>query len=610
MGNISKPNKHIEEYLDYYFNDDKKKLNYAIMINGAWGSGKTWFINQYIDKLKNLNRKPIYVSLNGIKNIEQLDGLIYSELYPVLNGKTGKSIWKGMGTLLKGMKIDLTGFDFDKFYRIKDSVVIFFDDMERCKIDLEELFGHINNFVENIGVKVVVVADENQIENKKYLKIKEKLIDATFNYTEDLTVVIDSIIREVIDNELRRLLESNKENIIRLFSVAGYKNLRSLKQTIYGFENFYDVGFFTRESNFYNEVFYNVFEKYLILSLENKRGKFPDGILNFQEDLDFLSKKNISEKIRLTHSGINSKEAQDFYSKYNLSIADMIFTKDVWENILLNRIFDRDIINDQLDEKYFRTEIEKPIWFKLRDYYDMDEQIFDGLIEQAKESLEKESLENWEDILHTFSALIYFDNISIIDVDLDCLKPHALNSFDKVFPIVDNLKSLRGMEYRDHASGVGYFAKEIQYFKDFLDEINNVYEAKYTRGLKDKADELVDLMKVNPNLFYQRINITNQSENLFYDIPILREIDQIRFSQELCDLPKSNLFIILRALETRYTVQTSDPIYLEEKDWLDQVFENINNVILSNSRRLKKAKIEQVIVPQLSRIRTSAYGVT
>ena len=38
---ISAPNKHIEEYLDYYF-DGKKNFEYAVLLNGAWGSGNAY----------------------------------------------------------------------------------------------------------------------------------------------------------------------------------------------------------------------------------------------------------------------------------------------------------------------------------------------------------------------------------------------------------------------------------------------------------------------------------------------------------------------------------------------------------------------------------------
>ncbi|MCG9494300.1 KAP family NTPase [Acinetobacter pittii] len=607
---ISESNKHIEDYLDYYFNDDKKKLNYAIMINGAWGCGKTWFVNQYIEKLKLENKKVVYISLNGIKGFEQLDGLIYSELYPIVNGKTSKFLTKGIGTLLKGMKVDLTGFDFERFYRIKDSVIIFIDDMERCKINTEELFGHINNFVENIGIKTVVIADENQIEEGAYLKIKEKLIDATFTYTEDTLVVIDSIIEGVADDHLRSMLESNKEEIMNLFTLAGYKNLRSLKQSIYSFEHFYSKDFFTRNDLFYNDVFLKTFKIYLILSLENKRGVFKNGILNFNPDDSFFQDVELSKKIAASCRGINGKEASEFYNKYNLSINDMVFSKENWTNILLNRIIEKELINKELNEGYFRTEIEKPIWFKLMNYFDMAEVEFDSLIDQAKYALEQENFENWADVIHTFSMLVYFNNISIIEIDLEVLKTHALRSFDKVFPVVDNLKSLREIEYKEHSSGYSYFARGIDYFNDFLNEINTIYENKYNSNLKEKANELVALMKSNPSLFYHRINLTNNSDNLFYDVPVLKEIEPLKFSEELCNLSKSELSSILPALRKRYQLIMQDPIYPKEKDWLDQVVENINIVILPQSERLKKAKIEQRILPLFSEISTSAYDGT
>ncbi|WP_342259895.1 P-loop NTPase fold protein [Candidatus Tisiphia endosymbiont of Metellina segmentata] len=66
---ISKPNEHIEKYLDDYCNNmSKKKSNYAVLIAGDWGIGKTQFINKYIDSLHNI----AYISLNGISKTSDL----------------------------------------------------------------------------------------------------------------------------------------------------------------------------------------------------------------------------------------------------------------------------------------------------------------------------------------------------------------------------------------------------------------------------------------------------------------------------------------------------------------------------------------------------------
>ncbi|MBC9229214.1 hypothetical protein HI850_007710 [bacterium SPL81] len=610
VGFISESNKHIEEYFDYYLNDDNRKLNYAVFLNGAWGSGKTWFIKQYIVKLEGLGKEVVYISLNGVKDVGQLNSLMLAEIYPFINGSMTKSIAKGMGGLLKGLKIDLTSFKAEDFLKFKPSTIFIFDDLERCKIDIDELFGHVNNLVEHLGAKTILIADESKIKDSKYSEIKEKLVDATFVYEEESLVTIDSILNEISDGFLKALLISKKDNILNIFNLSNYKNLRSLKQTIYSFEHFFHQSFFTRNNNFDEKIFTRILQAYIVLSLEIKRGNFISGILNFTEDPNFYNGKSISEKIVLISRGINCKESYDFVNKYNIEMSDYFFEKDTWDSLVLKRIIDKDLINKELEEKYFRTELEKPVWFQLMNYYDLDESEFDNLIEQAKLSLQEEDLENWEDVIHTFSMLIYFQSISLVDFDMGSLKEHALSLFYKIIPIKENLKSLRDIEYREHASGQGYYAKEISFFEDFLNEVNSAYERKYENYLSDKATKLLDLMVQEPELFYHRINLTNSSENLFYDVPILNGIDPVQFSEILCGLPKSKLITILTALRKRYKFEMQDPIYPREKDWINNVVKNINEVILPSSGRLKEAKIKYRIIPIFEEIEASAYNGT
>ena len=94
---ISAPNKHIEEYLDYYF-DGKKNFEYAVLLNGAWGSGKTWFVKKYIEKQILKDKKVAYISLNGISKTSEIDEAIFKCIHPVLGSKQAKlagQIFKG-----------------------------------------------------------------------------------------------------------------------------------------------------------------------------------------------------------------------------------------------------------------------------------------------------------------------------------------------------------------------------------------------------------------------------------------------------------------------------------------------------------------------------------
>ena len=73
----------VESILDYIRSD---YTDYAIMLNGEWGSGKTYFWNHKIKpKIESmqLNGKrytAIYMSLYGISNLEEISKKIFIEI--------------------------------------------------------------------------------------------------------------------------------------------------------------------------------------------------------------------------------------------------------------------------------------------------------------------------------------------------------------------------------------------------------------------------------------------------------------------------------------------------------------------------------------------------
>ena len=70
----------------------ESKYDFAVMINGEWGSGKTYFIkntlSKEIEKLiintekstKNERFKVVYISLYGIENLSNISSQIYIKL--------------------------------------------------------------------------------------------------------------------------------------------------------------------------------------------------------------------------------------------------------------------------------------------------------------------------------------------------------------------------------------------------------------------------------------------------------------------------------------------------------------------------------------------------
>ncbi|WP_298146190.1 P-loop NTPase fold protein [uncultured Acinetobacter sp.] len=154
---ISEPNQHIEEYLDYYF-DGEKNFEYAVLLNGAWGSGKTWFVKKYLEKKQDGKRKICYVSLNGIAKISMIDEAIFKSIHPILGSKGAKLVGQlGKGLLKATLKVDLDGdskpdvsvnatlpsLNLPDYLQIDEKFILVFDDLERCELKKEEVLGYI-----------------------------------------------------------------------------------------------------------------------------------------------------------------------------------------------------------------------------------------------------------------------------------------------------------------------------------------------------------------------------------------------------------------------------------------------------------------------------------
>ena len=219
-----------------YVNNDKEK--YAVLISGAWGSGKTYLYENVlkgeIDNVEygsNDRKTNVYISLYGISSVEQLSKeLVTNYLFKVKlrededKQKVYGKLSKAMGIISKMISFSVNGLSFnlgDGINEIKTIIefkdmVICLDDFERCSIPVNELFGMINNLVEHCNCKVIILADEDNIGKMyantnveaKYMTLlmgktlKDKTYDENVK-NKDKTKSIN----ELTVNELKRLNE-------------------------------------------------------------------------------------------------------------------------------------------------------------------------------------------------------------------------------------------------------------------------------------------------------------------------------------------------------------------------------------------------------------------
>lgn len=248
-------------YIKHYLEEDKTKT--AIMLTGEWGSGKTYYVENVLVPFLQEQKKSrcIVISLYGLESLSDISKSIYMELRMKILDKdsealaTGKLIAK---TIAKGaagffgIDVNMPENDLKKMYSSVDlsNKLLILEDVERSNIELTKLLGYINNLVERDGVKVLLVANENEILNKepekidfsfaklfstdsennasvankngvpenvqKYLKIKEKTISDTIYFENDYCEAVKNIINNFQSEKLREIIGNDTAEIENL----------------------------------------------------------------------------------------------------------------------------------------------------------------------------------------------------------------------------------------------------------------------------------------------------------------------------------------------------------------------------------------------------------
>lgn len=182
----------IIEEINRYLKDDS--YQYAILIDGEWGCGKTYFVKHSLtEKIKefeqNSRKRTVkYISLYGCKTIQDIQEAIVwvfaDEASKFIKQKAPKQIKPAtQNILLTSKKVlnkvrekflpDVDVFDIvSDWISMKDFIFIF-DDVERCDCPINELFGFINGLVEHEGTKVILIAYEKEISMKEINSQKE-----------------------------------------------------------------------------------------------------------------------------------------------------------------------------------------------------------------------------------------------------------------------------------------------------------------------------------------------------------------------------------------------------------------------------------------------------
>lgn len=596
----------VESILDYVRSD---YTDYAIMINGEWGSGKTHFWNHKVrNKIESLqlNGKrytTIYMSLYGISNLEEISKKIFIETTQLMDKNLRKFMdSKGQTTIPEYAKtgIDMANFfgvtengnrlDYGEFFSTDDKVLCF-DDLERANVDVIDILGYINNFVEHDHIKTIIICNEKELSTKlkssnlemktfiatylldkqgdldkndkpmvekirdkieyvfdkanDYERIKEKLIGETFEYAPQFDYIINGILmRYENDSDLIRFLRENTKLIINTFHKSGTRNLRILKHALNDFKKIYEM-----VNKSYPNTNYRVMQTMLIftiaISFEIKAGKITkDKFVNIADNEEYKAVL-VSSRVLMDNRQFYIKEFDNNYY-YNFK-AEYRFFKFI-EYYVRTRIFNMKIFKNDMEAIINTVDIEKLPGYKrllTEEYWKIPDDQFDGVIREIMDNIKSGDIE-LINIVKLYAYFSYFSRKGLIEYDIKTIKNEFFNGMN-----IASLKSkyCENVEEELNKIAIDEVGEDMEEILTYFNSLNlQLLDKKY----KELADEVFKCIPMKMEQFYEMF------DKECMDIPIFKYADPYQMFQRISCAANEDIMIIKEKLQNRANKYTKE----------------------------------------------------
>ncbi len=590
----------VESILDYIRAD---YTDYAIMINGEWGSGKTYFWNHKVrNKIESMqiNGKQyttIYMSLYGISNLEDISKKIFIETTQLMDknlrkymnshgqtsipeyAKTGLDMANFFGVTQNGDKID-----YAKFFSTDDKILCF-DDLERANVDVIDILGYINNFVEHDHIKTIIICNEKELSTKiknsnvemktfiatylldkegtltktdkpmveqikdkieyvfdkanEYEIIKEKLIGETFEYAPEFNYIINGLLmRYESDTELIRFLRENTGLIISTFNKSGTRNLRILKHALNDFKKIFEM-----VSKNYQKTSNRVLQTMLIftiaVSFEIKAGKVTkDKFINIEDNEEYKSIL-VSSRVLSDNRQFYIKEFDSNYY-YNFK-AEYRFFKFI-EKYVRTRIFDMKIFKKNMEVIVNTIDLDKlPAYKRLltEEYWKIPDDQFAPAIDSIMNSVKNGDLE-LIDIVKLYTYFNYFSKKGLIVYDIKTIKSVFLNGMN-----ISSLKSKYCENVEEELAKITVEGEMNEDMEEILKRFNELNLKLQDKMLTEKAEEIFKNIPMKMETFYERF------DKECMDVPIFKYYDSYQAFQRVSCASNEDIVTIKEKLAKR-----------------------------------------------------------
>ena len=464
--------------------------------------------------------------------------------------------------------------------------MIKFYDLERANVDVIDILGYINNFVEHDHIKTIIICNEKELstklknsnlemktfiatylldkENKlniktdkpmverirdtieyvfdkanDYERIKEKLIGETFEYAPEFNYIINGLLmRYEKYPDLIRFLRENTGLIISTFNKSGTRNLRILKHSLTNFKKIFDM-----VNKYYPNTNHRILQTMLIftiaISFEIKAGKITkDKFVNIRNNEEYKAIL-VSSRVFMDNRQFYIKEFDNNYY-YNFK-AEYRFFKFI-EMYVRTRIFDMRTFKEDMEVIINTIDTDKlPACKRLltEEYWKISDDQFPGVIEEALDDVKNGKVE-LINVVKLYAYFSYFVKRDLINYDMRTIKAVFLNGMN-----IASLSSSYCDNVEEELSRVALEEDNSEDMQEILKYFNSINEKLKEKMYMEKAEEIFKCIPMKMEQFYDKF------DKECMQIPIFKYYDVFQMFQRISCATNEDIVTIKEKLLDR-----------------------------------------------------------
>ena len=627
-------NAFIEEYVRFYLTS--KGTDFAVLITAPWGSGKTHFVKSLMVSIQNEHPslpKGIYVSLNGMSSISEIDQALFSAMHPILGSKyTRLACHVLSGMLQTGVNITIPlgddktkSVEFGLPNNLLDQVnaetkkhegwYLVFDDLERASIPPGALWGYLGDLSVS-GQKIILVGNEAELrtsfslsntqseiiptdenkscspENTTYCRVKEKVVGKTFSLRTEIHDIYGSLAQR---NEYKTAYDTIIGNRDRIISILEDYQERANEEIHYNYRAlkhcFRDFDYWMKQidsklranSSFCNDFFCEFIP------------------LDYAVQVGRLS---IDNRQKVGTSALASACEVLGRSKPVLGVEDVdeglfILPWKLLAGLLSNNPPRVDTLNLAIQRTQYFLKRTTPAWVRLWHTSSLSDEDFKKQWERLQDDVTALKYSDPEEIIHVFCVINGLRKMELAPAR-DTMK-EFVEYLEKVKDQIDiDHLDPRKFDLSGLATGLTYYNEdgEQQTISKFKNRMKAVLVERKDIKRTIKVQNLVSILDKETAQFLDFF----AADEGFEPSPLLQNIDLDQFFEKFISLSPEKQNSVFHVFETRYRTDRKERMrqLRPEFDFVTKFVEKINQWYIDHKEDKGSLKVHymKLLVPR------------